>query len=427
MTAKGSNNEWLTWPIIATGFGIRYLVPMILPGLTKVLDQSVLFSTPINSYRSLREAIFLSTNSMNPYREGEIVHHPPLILELFKYIKTDQQANVFFALIDTLFGLQLLNLNKRLSLTDIKHGYFANYIVAAFYAFNPLAIFSVFSKSTGVIGNFVFLIALNAFVSNPTGFACMGFLAISTYLNYYSWYFLVPIFAYNWKQTSKLGKSAPLEIAKEFLMFIGVLSILLGISFNLSANSFSYMELVYGTIIKLRKITPNLGLWWYFFTEIFDFFNNFFLGIFNLYTFIFFVPVTIRFIVPSTSTITDALFAIWSEIGILNFSKAYPTIADLNLYFSMILLFKPLYKKLRFPPAVLTLAMFTILLLLPVFYYVWMGANSGNANFFYAIGLTHSLIEIMMVTDFFWSKIQLEYYTEKGVDPDEKKLKLTQI
>lgn len=41
--------------------------------------------------------------------------------------------------------------------------------------------------------------------------------------------------------------------------------------------------------------TPNLGLFWYFFTETFEHFRVFFLCVFQINAFIYVLPLTIRF------------------------------------------------------------------------------------------------------------------------------------
>ncbi len=32
----------------------------------------------------------------------------------------------------------------------------------------------------------------------------------------------------------------------------------------------------------MSDLAPNIGMWWYFFTEMFDHFRNFFLGVFQV-------------------------------------------------------------------------------------------------------------------------------------------------
>lgn len=35
----------------------------------------------------------------------------------------------------------------------------------------------------------------------------------------------------------------------------------------------------------MSDLTPNVGMWWYFFTQMFDHFRNFFLGVFQVCSF----------------------------------------------------------------------------------------------------------------------------------------------
>lgn len=60
-------------------------------------------------------------------------------------------------------------------------------------------------------------------------------------------------------------------------------------------------SLVYYSLIErydrltLPDLTPNPGLWWYFFTEMFDHFRPFFLVVFSMHLLIYVLPVCIKF------------------------------------------------------------------------------------------------------------------------------------
>lgn len=57
--------------------------------------------------------------------------------------------------------------------------------------------------------------------------------------------------------------------------------------------------------LTLPDLVPTIGLWWYFFTEIFDTFRNFFLGVFQLHMVVYVVPlcIKIRYVTPESPTI----------------------------------------------------------------------------------------------------------------------------
>lgn len=47
--------------------------------------------------------------------------------------------------------------------------------------------------------------------------------------------------------------------------------------------SWQWIPSTYGPHLLLSDLTPNVGLWWYFFIEMFDSFREFFLGVFWLH------------------------------------------------------------------------------------------------------------------------------------------------
>lgn len=63
-------------------------------------------------------------------------------------------------------------------------------------------------------------------------------------------------------------------------------------------------------------------------------------------------------------------------------------------------------------------------LLGPAFYYLWIYAGSGNANFFYAITLVWSLAVTVIVADALYAVLRDELETER---PEMKGRDVTQI
>lgn len=44
----------------------------------------------------------------------------------------------------------------------------------------------------------------------------------------------------------------------------------------------------------MRDLRPNIGLWWYFFIEIFNDFRTFFLFVFHAQTAVFAIPIAVK-------------------------------------------------------------------------------------------------------------------------------------
>lgn len=412
--------------VLVIGALLRFSVFMWIPNLSSVLDQFSLFATPINSYRSLNEGIYLLSNGLNPYKHGEILHHPPILLKFFEVLKSSQiddnlNTILCYSFLDVLICLQLIKVNKLLN----KENGFTPFKIACFYMFNPFTLLTSFAKSTYLINNLVVVSIFSCLMKNQLE-AAIVLLSFSAYLTYYSWYLLFPICYYIYKSEKKISC-----VLRANLLFITCISILFAISYKLSNNSFNFIKLCYLTLIQFKKMTPNLGLWWYFFTEIFESFNDFYLSVFNLYSFTFILPIAVRFTTPNNKM--SILFVLWILIGLINFGKPYPVLADYSLFYSTVFLFKPYFTFLKFNPIVSYVALFVVLLQSPSFYIVWMVLNSGNANFFYAISLAVHLVDGVILSDFIWAYLQEEYYTshqkieETAETNTQHYVKLTQI
>ncbi len=76
-------------------------------------------------------------------------------------------------------------------------------------------------------------------------------------------------------------------------IFLATFALLLGLS-SLLLPSFQFIPSVYLTPLQLPDLTPNPGLWWYFFIEMFDAFRSFFLGVFWLHMLSYSVPLCLR-------------------------------------------------------------------------------------------------------------------------------------
>lgn len=117
------------------------------------------------------------------------------------------------------------------------------------------------------------------------------------------------------------------------------LSIALGALLYLSkllTGSWDFLAATYGVRLLLPDLTPNVGLWWYFFTEMFDSFREFFLGVFWLHVASYMPGLTIRLR-------KQPLFVAATLTGIFAVFTPYPSIADAALYLSLVPLFRHLF------------------------------------------------------------------------------------
>lgn len=112
---------------------------------------------------------------------------------------------------------------------------------------------------------------------------------------------------------------------------------LLGASAFLT-GSWDFLAATYGVRLLLSDLTPNVGLWWYFFIEMFDSFREFFLGVFWLHAASYMPGLTIRLH-------KQPLFVACTVTGIFAIFTPYPSIADAALYLSLVPLFRHLFPR----------------------------------------------------------------------------------
>jgi len=133
------------------------------------------------------------------------------------------------------------------------------------------------------------------------------------------------------KQSSSASKayvfliSFAIRYVSTFVIFLGLL---LGLSFVMTGE-WTFAHAVYGTRLLLPDLTPNVGLWWYFFIEMFDSFRNFFLGVFWLHMASYSPGLTIRLR-------QQPLAAVVVLCGIFSIFQPYANIGDAGASMAML-------------------------------------------------------------------------------------------
>ncbi|MCJ1312760.1 hypothetical protein MMC25_006436 [Agyrium rufum] len=274
----------------------------------------------------------------------------------------------------------------------------------ATFLFNPLTVASCLGRSTILFTNCAILLAISRAVTGKP-INAMLFLALASYLSMYPALLLPPMLLLSSDRAGKdeKEKGGPtIEFAlKSLCTFLASIGFLLGISYIVTGSSWDFVAATYGAQLLLPDLTPNVGLWWYFFTEIFDSFREFFLGVFWLHLASYVGGLTIRFQ-------CQPLFAITTMLGAFAIFKPYPSISDTSLYLAMLTLYRHVFPLMRytfFATATLLYASF----LGPAFHYLWVYAGSGNANFFYAITLVWSLGLSVVVSDSIFAVLRDEW------------------
>lgn len=383
--------------VVVACVATRLLIALLFPSLQQQLDKSVEFSTPVTSYRSLAEGVYLLQNGL-PVYNGGVVHHMPLLVALLSLFHSDKLTSLLYASLDGLVAYQLISMAKCFTVKAVEP-----WIVGVLYLVNPLMLLSTISRSSVVFTNLAISTALLSALQDNISVAAIA-IAVASYLSFYPLLLLVPMMA-----VLRSGRLKALVIT--FL----TLAVLLCSSYKVNNDNWDYVRSTYGVLLTFSKIIPNLGLWWYIFIEMFEFFIPFFKAVFNLFVVSFILPFTLRFH-------KQPFYSFILCLGWITLTKSYPTLGDGGFFLSFIPFFSPLFGYLRYS-VVSTLLFVHSIVLSPIFYHLWIGLGSGNSNFFYAISLVYALALASVLVDFVWAMLRIEYDHGKP----NLKLKLTQI
>ena len=414
---------------------VRFLLPLLVPSIVPVLGSIVEITTPITSFKALQEAFFFLNSSIDLY-DGGVNHHPPLLVTVLSLVDAFPISNVWFHIIYSLTDLsiawQLVQINKWYQLytskrTGKKITGFNDDLIASFYLFNPLILLLNLSHST-IVFTWLFVVStIYQITVKKQPARAMILLAIASYLSLNSFYLLPAVLGLihvTSRTQHTLGQIYVFNIG----IYICTIALLILISFA-STASWQFIDNCYLSVILFKKITPNVGLWWYLFTEMFEFFTPFYIGMFNIYSFVFVVPLALRlFEYAKTPKLGDSFAVVVLTLLWISFTKSYPTIGELGFALSFATILRgsiiPHCKMIYITGMTLVVS----LILSPIFYYCWIVLGNGNSNFFYSINLIWGGVHIMSIMDLLWAQLIGDYFVENNVSDDEKaKLQLAQL
>ncbi|KAF2088819.1 putative GPI transamidase component PIG-U [Saccharata proteae CBS 121410] len=404
--------------LFAAAAAVRLLLFAAFPSLPDLLTGRVEISTPVTSFKRLQEGLFLYTHNVSPY-DGGVFHQAPLLLPLFSLLPNMAQfpmaTNLVYIIVDLLSANAIMqiaetgqNVSSRLFTSPRKGLRWSSLAIAAGFLFNPFTIATNLARPTSAITSLFLLLSIaSAARGRPMSFVLA--LSLASYLSLYPLLLFPPLLLLCYDaEATKRGTSSPASPLL-FTLFHSAdlavtLSTLLYISY-LVMGSWEFVPATYGVQLLLPDLTPNVGLWWYFFTEMFDSFREFFLGVFWLHMAAYVGGLSFRLR-------KQPLFVVVTLLGIFAVFMPYPSVVESGLYLSLCPLWRHVWPLTRYT----FLASSTLLyasFLGPAFYYLWIYAGSGNANFFYAITLVWSLGLTVIVADTIFAVLRDEWEAER--------------
>ncbi|KAI9783580.1 MAG: hypothetical protein M1816_001331 [Peltula sp. TS41687] len=428
--------------VFASAALIRLFLFAAFPSLPNLLTGRVEISTPVSSFKRLQEGVFLYTENVSPY-DGGVFHQPPLLLPITAPFLNASNlpliTDILYIIMDLITANALMRIahvadstSTELFPSERRNIRWSSVSLGAAFLFNPFTIATCLARSPSVFTNWAILYAIERAVSGDT-LTSMVALSLASYLSLYPILLLPPLILLCFDRQKKIKKTSHnvLDFAmSSFGIVTSVIMALLYLSYVITGGSWEFLSSTYGFQLLLPDLTPNVGLWWYFFIEMFDSFRNFFLGVFWLHLGGYVAGLRLFAIFKPYPSISDTslylgVLPLYSHIFPCKFDRSQ----DLGIHYSETTLFKNNCAKnnLSLVMRYTFFAVSTLLyatLLGPAFYYLWIYAGSGNANFFYAITLVWSLGLTVLLADSIFAVLKDEWEVER---PEMKGKEVTQI
>uniref|UniRef100_A0A7M4F400 Phosphatidylinositol glycan anchor biosynthesis class U n=1 Tax=Crocodylus porosus TaxID=8502 RepID=A0A7M4F400_CROPO len=284
--------------------------------LAAFISDRVEVSSPLSAWKRVVEGLSLLDLGVSPY-SGDIFHETPLIIYLFHFLI--EYAELVFMITDVLTAVALylaiqdfnkvvfkkqkllIELDKyaadvaELIRTPIEMHYIP-LKVALFYLLNPYTVMSCVAKSTCAINNTIIAFFFLATMKG-SAFLSAIFLALATYQSLYPLTLFAPALLYLLQRqfipVKLKSKGFWIYTTQYAALYLCSLVVIICLSFFL-LSSWDFIPSVYGFILSVPDLTPNIGLFWYFFAEMFEHFSLFFVCVFQINVFFYTIPLAVK-------------------------------------------------------------------------------------------------------------------------------------
>ncbi|XP_019424323.1 PREDICTED: phosphatidylinositol glycan anchor biosynthesis class U protein-like isoform X2 [Lupinus angustifolius] len=409
-------------------------------------------ATPLTSLRRLAEGYWLKQSSMSPY-SGSMYHGSPLLLTLLGPLTVTRIegqpdhllcgfvfviADVICAMLIRATGETLqAAYSSRLKLLGLHHlsqnSVFPEVLpsgdlAALVYLWNPFTIVACIGLSTSAIENLMVVLSLYGACKRLAPLAAFGWV-MATHLSLYPAILLIPVillFGYGldapprklFLQRKKFevdnssssdnnrleeGVRNQLSMLNVFswksvshflfwtLLWSSYVLVLCSIYLRQHGGLQELFKRTYGFILTIPDLSPNIGVFWYFFAEVFDFFRNFFLIVFHGNILLMMVPLALRLN-------HRPCFLAFVYIVISSMLKSYPSVGDSALYLGLLGLFAYELRDMQFSFFLIS-GYVGASLLSPVMHNLWIWRGTGNANFYFGTAITYACFQIILVVE----------------------------
>ncbi|XP_017152144.1 phosphatidylinositol glycan anchor biosynthesis class U protein [Drosophila miranda] len=420
------------YKLILLGGAVRFY--FVRTPLASLISDRVEFATPLNSLKRMKEGIYLLDQGIDPY-SGDLVHETPLVLKALSglFLNFPQWLPLIYIMLDLLTGALLYNLSVRFvkqklqkqrlerknyakDTEQLQYNDDDNYdipeLVLIAYLFNPLTVLSCIGLTSTVLSN-LFLALFLYFLTKGLLLPCIFLLAFETVRSFYPIVLMAPLLLVFARRS--FGGGVILSV------LFAVACLIIAAASYLVMDSWSFLDGTLGFIFYFRDLQPNIGLFWYFFTEMFEHFRTMFLITFQL-------NATVLYLVPlSLKLRKEPLLLATVLVALMAVFRAYPSLGDVGFYLALLPLWKRCWKYMAHGFVVFTFFLVT-LSMMGTLWHLWIYAGSANANFYFGATLAFSTGQIFLITDLLFAHVKRQFCLYNGqkimIDGEEARILL---
>ncbi|KAK9738027.1 hypothetical protein QE152_g10217 [Popillia japonica] len=410
--------------LIIYGLAIFVRVFLIYSDYRENIADRIEISTPLNSFNRILESYYRMSIGVDPY-SSDVLHESPLHLHFYKHIieNTGQYLPLVFVFCDVLTAYllylfakkyilnlrieQYINMNLYLKhlkdqMLNVSDNEAIPLYVTVMYLFNPYIIFNCVACTTTTFLNLCLATFLYAICSGSVIIGAVS-LAIASLQSLYPVILISALYLSVLKYQNSMFKAVISVISCISLLVVFIFS-----SYYLM-GSWNFIPQTYGFILQVSDQQPNIGIYWYFFMEMFEHFKELFICSYQInVTILYFIPLTIKF--RKDPVLLGICFIMLTGIF-----KSYPSIGDFGFSLALLPVMKYMYNCMQ-QIFVSIVAIITTTTLAPILWNLWIYWGSANANFFFGTTLAFITAHIFILTDVSFAHSKHDYLLKYGND-----------
>lgn len=398
--------------LAAAGVLARALLAIL--GWTETASERLELASPVDALARIREGHALWGMGQSPYG-GSVLHAPPLYLALIGPLVANAPAglvaSVPFIVADLVIAAAIHRVANA-STRTFRRGADAGDAspaspawVAALFLANPFSIASCAAASSAGFSAASLAVAVAGAVEGTPVVAGAGVAALAYLGDPTCAALTVPSLARAMAReggfgtgTGKKGKGkgegngrrrmdgdAKNALVHLCAWIVGWVVALVGVSQAVMSRAgvapMDWIRATYGFRFVAEDLSPNLGCFWYFFTEMFDNFRDFFLFAFDYFPVVLCVPVVVRL------GADEPVFCVFIARLLCVVFSPYPTLGDAAGYLALLPLFRTRLAGAEGIGYLVCAGYVVSALMSPIMWRLWIVDRVANANFFFATTL----------------------------------------